>query len=116
MSKQERNTRLFLADILQAAYEITQYAALDKSAFLMDRMRQRAVVQCFEIMGEATKKLPQTLRAAHNEIPWKYMAAFRDKLIHDYFEIDMHLVWTSAQREIPQLIPLLETLLKEIPE
>jgi uncharacterized protein with HEPN domain len=50
------------------------------------------------------------LRAAYPDLPWRYMAAFRDKLIHDYFEIDLQLVWATAQQEIPKLIPQLEII------
>lgn len=107
---------LYVADILQAAREIAQYAAVDKADFLADRMRQRALVQCFEVVGEATKKLSASLRDAHPDIPWRYMAAFRDKLIHDYFEIDLQLVWATARQEIPPLILQLESLARRLGE
>ncbi|MEC5398253.1 HepT-like ribonuclease domain-containing protein [Uliginosibacterium sp. H1] len=107
----ERNAILYLTDILQAAREIVDYAAVGREAFLADRMRQRAVIQCFEVIGEATKKLPDGLRSQAPAVPWRHMAAFRDKLIHDYFEIDLNLVWATAVQEIPGLIPQLEPLL-----
>lgn len=114
--EERRPERLYLADILQAAREIVEYVAVDEAAFLSDRMRQRAVIQCFEVIGEATKKLPAGIREAHASIPWRYMAAFRDKLIHDYFEIDLGLVWTTARQEIPKLIPQLEQLVQSLGE
>lgn len=110
MRKDERAIPLLIADILQAAREVADYAAVDREVFLADRMRQRAVIQCFEVIGEATKKLPADFRARHSGLPWRYMAAFRDKLIHDYFEVDLELVRNTALREIPPLIPLLELL------
>lgn len=108
--KDKRAVPLLIADLVQAAVEIAEYAAVERTVFLADRMRQRAVIQCFEVIGEVTKKLPADFRAAHPALPWRYMAAFRDKLIHDYFEVDLDLVWNTATREIPALIPLLEPL------
>jgi uncharacterized protein with HEPN domain len=105
--KAERAVPLLLADIVQAAREIVDYTSVGRDAFLRDRMRQRAVIQCFEVIGEATKKLPAPFRAKYPALPWRYMAAFRDKLIHDYFAVDLALVWTTASREIPALLPLL---------
>lgn len=54
--------------------------------------------------------LADIVGAAHPDLPWRHMAAFRDKLIHDYFEVDLALVWTTASREIPALLPRLEVL------
>lgn len=112
----ERTARavpLLLVDIRQAAMEIVEYAAVARDDFLVDRMRQRAVIQCFEVIGEATKKLPVELRSRHADVPWRLMAAFRDKLIHDYFEVDPVLVWATATREIPALLAKLEALCKD---
>ena len=116
MTGARRNERLYLADILQAAREIAEYTKLDQAEFLGDKMRQRAVTQCFEVIGEASKKLPKELRDANTAIPWRYMAAFRDKLIHDYFEIDLKLVWATARQEIPNLILQLEQLVLSLDE
>lgn len=111
--KAQRNAALYLADMLQAAKEISDFCAVEQTVFMAERMRQCAVIQCFEVLGEATKKLPPELREAHPELPWRYMAAFRDKLIHDYFEVDLQLVWATAQQEIPKLIPQLETIARQ---
>ncbi|MDB5801942.1 MAG: hypothetical protein JWL63_2881 [Rhodocyclales bacterium] len=104
MTMKRRNKRLYLADMVQAARDIVEYTALAQDEFLSNRMCQRAVIQCFEVIGEASKKLSPKLRNAPAAIPWRYMAAFRDKLIHDYFEIDLKLVWATARQEIPALI------------
>lgn len=109
-AKAERALPLLLADIFQAAKDVSEYAAVSRESFNDDRMRQRAVIQCFEVIGEATKKLPADFRTRHADIPWRLMAAFRDKLIHDYFEVDLALVWITASREIPGLLPRLEAL------
>ncbi len=111
IDKAARALPLLLADILQAARDVAAYVQeVERADFLVDRMRQRAVIQCFEVIGEAPKKLPMAYRQQHPEVPWRFMAAFRDKLIHDYFEVDLALVWTTARREIPALLPRLESL------
>ena len=58
----------------------------------------------FEVIGEATKKLPPDFHDKHRNVPWRAMAGFRDKLIHDYFEVDRALVWSTATKEIPALL------------
>lgn len=110
MDKRQRALPLLLADITGAAREIADCVSVGREAFLADRMRQRAVIPCFEVIGEATKKLPDDFRSAHGQLPWRAMAAFRDKLIHDYFEVDLALVWTTASREIAAMLPELERL------
>ena len=102
--KAQRALPLLIADIAQAAAEIVEYCAVERDEFMRDRMRQRAVIQCFEVIGEATKKLPADFREEHADVPWRAMAGFRDKLIHDYFEVDRALVWSTAAKEIPALL------------
>lgn len=69
--KDLRAIPLLISDILEAAREIADYAAVERDVFLADRMRQRAVIQCFEVIGEATKKLPDDFRAHHAGLPWR---------------------------------------------
>lgn len=103
-SQAQRALPLLIADITQAAAEIVQYCAVERDEFLHDRMRQRAIIQCFEVIGEATKKLPPDFRNEHPDVPWRAMAGFRDNLIHDYFEVDRALLWSTATKEIPALL------------
>ena len=73
-------------------------------------MVQDAIVRQLEVIGEATKKISQDFRDLHQDIPWKDMAAMRDKLIHDYIEVDFKMVWNTATIDIPELDRLLEAL------
>ena len=73
-------------------------------------MVQDAIVRQLEVIGEATKKISQDFRDLHQDIPWKDMAAMRDKLIHDYIEVDFKMVWNTATIDIPELERLLEAL------
>ena len=67
-------------------------------------------------MGEAVKKIPSEIRDKYPEIPWKYVAGMRDKLIHEYHGVDLEIVWEVIEKEIPSLKPKFEKLLEELKE
>jgi uncharacterized protein with HEPN domain len=68
-------------------------ADIDYESFVKDLKTQDAIIRNLEILGEATKQLSDEFRAAHAEIPWKSMAAARDRLIHHYFGVNLDIVW-----------------------
>jgi uncharacterized protein with HEPN domain len=75
------------------------------------------VVRSLEVLGEASKKIPEKIRKTHSSIPWKKMSGMRDKLIHDYFGVDLQIVWVVVKEELPSLKPsLLEIWAKETDE
>lgn len=80
-----------------------QSAELTLEEFLDDETLRRAFVRSLEIIGEASKKLPETFRAQHPEVEWRAMAGMRDHLIHSYFAVDFHLVWDVVTTKIPEL-------------
>jgi uncharacterized protein with HEPN domain len=75
----------------------------DRAGFLQDRIAQRAVERCLEVISEASRKVPQPMKAAHPEIPWRKIAGIGNVLRHDYDEIDAGVVWQAATVEV---IPL----------
>jgi uncharacterized protein with HEPN domain len=79
-------------------------------AFVDDVKTQDAVIRNLEILGEATKNLSPELRAKNPMIPWRSMAAARDRLIHDYFGTNIDIVWQIATVELPQVSQQLKTL------
>ena len=103
MSKR-RNVDL-LNDILEAAQRISLYSnGLDYDDFLDDIKTQDAVVHNMEIIGEAAKNLSDDFRALHFEIPWKSLAGMRDKLIHDYFGVNLDIVWGILKEDLAELV------------
>ena len=87
------------------------YASVDRATFIGDRMRQNAVLRKLEIIGEAVKKRSDGTRSRAPEIPWKQIAGMRDRLTHDYFGVDLVLVWTTVEQELLRLKAAVDTLL-----
>jgi uncharacterized protein with HEPN domain len=106
-----KDDRVYLAHIRDAIQDIERYAAVGHDAFLTDRMRQDAVIRKLEIIGEAVKNLSARIRQGRPDIPWKQIAGMRDRLTHDYFGVDLTLVWVAVERELPTLKAAIDALL-----
>ena len=72
-----------------------------------------AVIRALEIIGEATKRLPAELREEYPQIPWRGMAGMRDRIIHGYDRVDLHIVWDVVKRDIPELKPKMRRILRD---
>jgi len=84
---------------------------MNQDAFLHDVKTQSAVLHQLLILGEAAKRLSKEFRASNPGVPWSLIAGMHDKLIHEYNEVDLDEVWRTVQRDIPNLLDLLEPLL-----
>lgn len=92
-----RDIITFLEDILTAIDDIVAFTAtLDLEDFKQDRKTIYAVTRALEIMGEATKNIPEEIRQAYPQIPWRQIAGMRDKLIHSYFSVNVVTLWKAA--------------------
>jgi len=112
MSK-NRDYRLFLEDILMSIQKIEKYTAnLTFETFSENDLVIDAVIRNLEIIGEAVKKLPKEIRERYSDIPWKEVAGFRDVLIHDYFGVDIVVVWKTIVEDLPFLKKHVELILK----
>ncbi len=116
-----KDPRVYLAHILEGAERIARYIGDGEAAFQRDEKTQDAVIRNFEVIGEATKRVPDDYRALHPEIPWRLMAGFRDVLIHGYEGLDLGRVWSAATRELPAvreaiaaILPPLDQLEREL--
>ncbi len=97
---------MFLRDILSAMEAIERFVeGMNFDEFVKDDKTSSAVIRKLEIIGEAARHIPESLREKFPDIPWRGMAGMRDRLIHGYFEVDYQLVWEVVKREIPKLKP-----------
>jgi uncharacterized protein with HEPN domain len=78
--------------------------------FIEDEKTIFAVVRALEIVGEAVKNIPETVRKKYPKIPWKDMAGMRDILIHEYFEVNLEVLWNTATQDIPKALPAMRKL------
>ena len=109
-----RDYRVYLDDILEATARIRQYAGgLSLEALREDTRTLDAVVRNLEVIGEAVKKVPPEVRRQQPGIEWKKMAGLRDILIHEYFGIDVEIIWDIVQNKIPLLEQQVKRLLSE---
>jgi uncharacterized protein with HEPN domain len=100
-----------ILDILNAARSAIRFAeGISRSAFLDDEKTQSAVIHQLLILGEAVKRLSPEFRDAHLELPWKMMAGMRDKLVHEYDDVDLDEVWETLQGDVPHVIAVLAAL------
>jgi len=79
--------------------------------FTKDEKSQYAVVRAIEVLGEAIKKIPSDFRSTYSEIPWRDIAGTRDKLIHEYFGVDISVIWKTVKEDLPVLITQLNAIL-----
>jgi uncharacterized protein with HEPN domain len=98
--------------LVEADYLLDASSGLTFEAFSTHETLQRAFVRSLEIIGEASKKVPEDFRAEYPDIEWRAMAGMRDRLIHDYFGIDYEIVWDVVQNRIPELRRQIFSLLK----
>lgn len=109
-----RDYRVYLEDIIEAAGAAREFiAGMGKDELGKDRRTRDAVVRNLEIIGEAVKKLPVETKRDYPDVEWKKIAGLRDILVHDYFGIDMDIVWDVVQNKLPVLAEQVRRILDE---
>ncbi|MFC1770603.1 DUF86 domain-containing protein [Candidatus Margulisiibacteriota bacterium] len=110
-----RNCLDFILDIINETNNIKDFTeGMNLGTFVKDAKTINAVIRSLEVIGEATKKIPDELRNEHKDIPWKRMAGMQDKLIHEYFGVDLKIVWAVCKEELPPLTPFFDKIRQEL--
>lgn len=105
----------YLEDILDAAEKAMQFIrGMTYEQFISDSKTTFAVIRALEVIGEATKRIPQSVRDKYSEVSWTEMAGMRDKLIHDYTSVSLEVVWKTASEDLPVLEPVVKRMLAEV--
>jgi uncharacterized protein with HEPN domain len=104
-----RDLRLLLLDMITACRKIQRYVAgRPWSEFERDEQAFDAVLRNLEIMGEAAKGVPQSLRDDAPEVPWRKIAGLRNIVAHEYFGLDLEIIRDTVESRVPEIITLLE--------
>ena len=98
-----RDPLLFLEDIIKSLSKINRYIeGMEYSDIAKDEKTVDALIRNLEVVGEAVKNIPDTIREKYPEVEWKEAAALRDVLIHDYFGVDLESLWDTIHNNLPE--------------
>ncbi len=110
-----RNYSLYLQDAVTAIDRIVSYVeGVDRGKFETDQMRLDAVIRNLQIIGEAVKKIPNSIQKRYSNIPWREIAGLRNRVTHVYFDVDINIIWDVVHSELPILRNQIQEIIKEI--
>lgn len=113
--KKKRDDSVYLFHILGAIQKIEEYVESEtQKSFNEKSLIQDGVIRQLMIIGEAVKRLSKKLRLKYSSIPWMDIAGMRDKLVHDYFGIDLKTVWDAVKKDLPPLKIVVENILEDL--
>lgn len=106
-----------VADIVASAAAIRDYmTSVSQQHFLADHMRQSAVLYQLTIVGEACRRVSPTFREAHPEVDWAGIVSLRNKIVHDYDDVNLDSVWSVITHDLPALVSTLEAIVPPEPD
>lgn len=109
----KREISFFIKDILEAIEKIEEFVkGIDFEEFVRDDKTTSAVVRKLEIIREASKNIPESIKQKYKTLPWKDMARMRDKISHVYFGVDYEIVWNVIRERLPKIKPIIRDILK----
>ena len=110
----KKDDTVYLKHILDAIQQIEQYLqGVTKEQFLQTKLLQDGVVRELEIIGEASRNLSEELRQKHSDIPWRQIIGMRNRIIHEYFDVDLEIVWEVTEKDLPDLKARIQAILQE---
>lgn len=110
-----RTPSLYISDILEAIEKIQRYISnLTFEEFANNPMVIDAVARNFEIIGEASSHVPEDIQVKYPKVPWFQMKAMRNIMAHEYFRIDLSIVWETARVDLPELLLPIQKILSEL--
>lgn len=108
-----RSVRILLEEILESADRVQSYVEMMTfEDFENDVEKQDSVIRRIEIIGEAAKGLPSDFRATYDYVPWTKIAGARDVFVHQYFRVDLVLVWDMVRQDLPHLVKHVREILQ----
>lgn len=111
----DRNPNLYLVDILESGNAILEFTrGMSFEEFCIDRKTCSAVIREFEVIGEAVGKLPDELKNRHRDVEWQDVKDFRNLLIHEYFGVDLGIVWKVVRDDLPGLLNGVKQIFKDV--
>jgi uncharacterized protein with HEPN domain len=103
----------YLNDMMENAEKALSFVqGMDYDGFCEDDKAVYAVIRALEIIGEAARQIPESIRQSQPEIQWREIAAMRNKLTHEYFGVNTIVIWRTVHEDLPVIIPLLKKILK----
>ena len=103
----------YLRDMLDNAEKALDFVhGMEYDEFFEDSKSVYAVVRALEIIGEAARQVPEDVRAANPGLAWREIGGMRNKLTHEYFGVNMKVVWRTVQEDLPPIIPVLRKMLE----
>lgn len=101
---EERLLQDYLNDILESISDIREFiSGMNFNAFSNDKKTTKAVIRCLEVLGEAVNKIPDSIRVRYPNTPWQEMIGMRNRLIHEYFGVDLNIVWQTIEEDLEPL-------------
>lgn len=98
-----KDDRIYLRHIIEAIEDIEDYTSGGYGAFLRERIRQDAVIRKLEVIGEAVKHMSTAPKSMATGTRWREFGAISDKLIQEYFGVDLEIVWATVKQDLPGL-------------